>query len=666
MQNVYDKVKALEAKRKQRSAAETIQRVWRGYRSRRNSSLAFFQAITRGALTRMALRDDDNSLLSLEGALDAEQERSEQTDEPEQTNRSKQTDQPGSKPREEQSRRAFPTPERVVPPSTPTAKTGLAKTSKDPLDLSNPPIPLMTEQLLKKTEKEIFYVDLQVFMSEFDAKITYWPKIHGRVWELWDIWTAVRSQHLPHDARDWVHISESLGYDWSKAPDVVGELKDFFNANLREFEVIMRDFEEGESDFDGASDHSNLEDPESPEGLDQEEQTLPSLPKAAAKTPQSSSPSRQTVGSKRSLELSASDSSSRITPNSKRTRYARHGEIPSTPDEKTGITSLRLANGSRHVSPKDSPSMVKSTAKKSDTRNKSPDRLGSPETEPFFSPIRKLAPSDQPRQPLESQGGPSSGRFSSMSKDLAISGRDNSRPAGPHTPQSSEIPGEGQRSVSPSEGLRNRYHNLASHEGGISSRRHSARSSGTPSFLTSLRSDRKSAPRTMLENTFDLAPPSDSRSDAERMPPPELPTAARASSVASGRAQSPDPESLEQGELGFQGIVDRYISMGYPHSIVLRGLQAANMSPGEAGVVMESLMVGKGIPRNHQGIWTEADDKSLVFVRSNPSTKIPKTREGDRLRRRVFVETSRLEHKHGSSRMAARAMFLSVWSRPCD
>lgn len=63
------------------------------------------------------------------------------------------------------------------------------------------------------------------------------------------------------------------------------------------------------------------------------------------------------------------------------------------------------------------------------------------------------------------------------------------------------------------------------------------------------------------------------------------------------------------------------------------------MNTGDAGVVMEALQAGNGVPKNIQGVWTSSDDEAVE--------------EDEHPNFRDVVE------KHGMDRLETRRMFLA-------
>ncbi|KAI9736531.1 MAG: hypothetical protein M1818_006042 [Claussenomyces sp. TS43310] len=97
----------------------------------------------------------------------------------------------------------------------------------------------------------------------------------------------------------------------------------------------------------------------------------------------------------------------------------------------------------------------------------------------------------------------------------------------------------------------------------------------------------------------------------------------------------------QRQETEFQQFIDHHISLGYPEDLVYEALQATTLETGDAALVMEELMSGRGLPNNMQGVWTDGDD---AVVKSGV--------ESDDYRR--------ILHKHGEERCAARTFFLKA------
>ncbi|KAL1839357.1 hypothetical protein VTK73DRAFT_4057 [Phialemonium thermophilum] len=335
LRQVPDIVQELEARKRTVGAARTIQRVWRGYRVRRDlERLSRFQAVAKGALIRMVLR--------------------EETDDEQQDGCS--------------SAQNTTSPRRQTPALQPLPEHRAPQANRDP------------------TEKELFYRDLQAVITHTHMKVNYWPRIGRRVIELWDLWRAVRAQDAAPDMRNWEGIAEALDFDWISDPMVTRKIKSCFEANLGRFERLMDEWRQLE-EAGGLDDGGGGEGGEGPAGETEaaaedeaadkatttghavSHQTVAPPSPPAASSPVvgashfSSSPPRLR-GLKRLFDpdlVSSSDPAYPESSSRKRTRYAKDAEIPSTPDDKTGIDRL-ARNKARRPPVRESPSHAATAA----------------------------------------------------------------------------------------------------------------------------------------------------------------------------------------------------------------------------------------------------------------------------------------------------------------
>lgn len=86
------------------------------------------------------------------------------------------------------------------------------------------------------------------------------------------------------------------------------------------------------------------------------------------------------------------------------------------------------------------------------------------------------------------------------------------------------------------------------------------------------------------------------------------------------------------------------MALRYPEDIAVRAFHATGNIPSLAGIVMEELLHGKGVPRDMAGVWTTNDDKVLDHTVSHGMAS-------ERSRRRIML-------KHGEERVVAREAFL--------
>ena len=75
------------------------------------------------------------------------------------------------------------------------------------------------------------------------------------------------------------------------------------------------------------------------------------------------------------------------------------------------------------------------------------------------------------------------------------------------------------------------------------------------------------------------------------------------------KTTSAESRTEVEGEL--DAFIDDLVDQGYSELHIIRALEATTMNTVDAGIVMKSLHVGKGIPNNMQGVWTSSDDEAV-------------------------------------------------------
>lgn len=101
------------------------------------------------------------------------------------------------------------------------------------------------------------------------------------------------------------------------------------------------------------------------------------------------------------------------------------------------------------------------------------------------------------------------------------------------------------------------------------------------------------------------------------------------SSESEAEADSPDAVEIEFA---------KYIDLGYSEDIIYKALMASTYDFDIASPVMNQLQMGRGIPDDLPGVWTQRDD--------------------DALKKRKGKEYERIRGKHGDERVHARIKFL--------
>lgn len=518
-------------------------------------------------------------------------------------------------------------------------------------------------QQAKRTESEIFYSDLRDFIQYTKSDVNIWPTVQKRVVNLWDLWRAVRSDHHLHMLRNWEHISEALGFDWIEYPNVTWELKKCFEENLGAFERVINEWneeeeDEGDDDDDEPQANAHLGNEEVPKGAEPatagpttSPETHHTEPPAAVEVEFRSSPP-QIHSVKRRFEAELSTPTSR----GKRARHASDSEIPSTPLEKTGTANPPPRNSHSTSPGQRTPTRVsnqiESLLQGLSTLRSTQAKLEPNDHAPGHqeSPIIGATPLSWwlPPKPREVDPIP----ISFPSKPIGPSSsaaRRRTLPAGPVTPR--DPPGQHFKERLTATG---------------------------PSSAADRRSLPTLPPRQIptAASSATRPPLSNPVAKAKSTNPPRLPPSAQSSAKRTPASKSQKPRDQPNGapppklpgpatgansNTNLLDIVDRFMSMGYPQAIVIRALKATSLVPGEAGLVMESLMAGKELPSHHEGIWTKRDDESLKLVNSTDLTRLTRHPDEVDAKRRAVRERKRLELKHGLDRMRARTEFLKAW-----
>ncbi len=130
-----------------------------------------------------------------------------------------------------------------------------------------------------------------------------------------------------------------------------------------------------------------------------------------------------------------------------------------------------------------------------------------------------------------------------------------------------------------------------------------------------------------------------------------------------GTADLASDEAAPEDVRELDAAIERYMAIGYAENVVIQGLKAATGDPGLAGIVMESVTPGKGVPTHHEGIWTKRDDEWLALIASVDFESEPNSEAERKTRERAEKVRKKLEHKHGVERMEARSDFLMTSNR---
>ncbi|KAK0707457.1 TRF2-interacting telomeric protein/Rap1 C terminal domain-containing protein [Lasiosphaeris hirsuta] len=515
-----------------------------------------------------------------------------------------------------------------------------------------------------RTDKEQFYIDFRGFHEARGTNPVPWVQVGGKTLGIWDFWHAVTStEQEDPDNRLWEDIAASLGFNWLNQPGVPARLKAAYDTYLRDFEILLRSFE-AELYGDGAEE-TEMEEPA--EEIPAEVVTF------TAEQFRSSPPVH---GLKRSFALAMSSSLGGFSP-PKRRRYSQDEEIPCTPDKEAALAPK--TNGKPAVLPTTEPTPTRYKNSQSSPLMLPPlppvrNRVVEPETQDFN--FGQVYDSIDEEEEEEAEGATPSQQLRSESEAGSLT----PAPPPPMLPRPRiDVESQSQQAPIdvPDESDTDTPSEFFPSPRKLTLPRPTVQSSAT----------RNASRRTLPADwTRPSSPETDSEEDENSSPafeslePPTQPSSSRRfledpprrfSGTASLARRSPSPPSSTPQpartprppvtEVSIIATIERFIALGYPHPIVMQSLMATTLEPGAAGVVMESLNSGRGVPQNEPGVWTAADDDALGLVdqvaqRGVMGENRPMVAKAGRERRRLV-------DKHGLVRIEARRRYLRDLAR---
>ncbi|KAJ9132148.1 Telomeric repeat-binding factor 2-interacting protein 1 [Pleurostoma richardsiae] len=623
LREIKERAKRQKINRQRRIAAKVIQRHWRGYRVRRDLNFIAFQAAARGFLTRHALFGSDDE-------------------------------------------------------SEDNGEVQIKEESPDVRALSLASTVLGGTAAKPPTVKEQFYKDLQAYIYATGEEIALFPKVNGRVVDLWDLWNTITQQNMEPDDRDWEEIAEKLGFNWVDSPDVTRQLKDVYESTLgnfeREIEAFGREEESGDSDEDGEArgdedspseitdidvprpDTDVVQESSQPHNSETNIPSSPPLPRGLKRSAQIDLPS---------VDLGFSSEPVR----KRRLRFSRESEIPSTPDRRASL-ALRA---DRYVSPGLGTTSSPSNSRPSAARKA---RFIEPETQDFgyghdenkdTEFLRESQYDVTPSQQLRSESDavtPIPLSLPRLPSKASTGTRRINSGASSSTPRAVVANTQALRSLGTSAHRRH----TGPQDGSLASKADT--SSTAPRRSMPITSTKAGGNQTLKVDTQTTSGEPSSRNTGTVLSRVRPPIAVSASHTATDATASANGSVAKQNHEEIpEEIVERYVSMGYETNDVITALKATNMQPGyPTSVVVQSLAEKKGIPSHHEGVWTERDDRGLKLVDEYAKSSAKgKRKEGEetreeRLRRaKAERERARLEHKHGLDRMEARRGWFELY-----
>ncbi|RCI10317.1 hypothetical protein L249_8658 [Ophiocordyceps polyrhachis-furcata BCC 54312] len=207
-------------------------------------------------------------------------------------------------------------PNKVVSPSaTPNREDGKASNGSE-----GETHPETSEDDKPISDAGNFYNDLGAFYEDGDIPIQH--LIGGKVVELWNLRNAICKQGCPAEEVDWRRVAKDLDDDWDYDEQTCVGLRECFEKYLADFIEVMRECA-------STKDVGKADQPEVQErNADERSRSIPrSLPSSPPRTPRK----------KRSQDGDAAESGRRAK---RSRRVPRDIEIPSTPEEKTGVSML--------------------------------------------------------------------------------------------------------------------------------------------------------------------------------------------------------------------------------------------------------------------------------------------------------------------------------------
>lgn len=648
-----------------RAAARLLQRTWRGHATRRNLEAAFIplQAMMRGYIVRM------RALARLANTIQVDHGLKE---------------------------------------SCASSESGLfvSENEDDTSEESVVGAKLSSEQ---DTEaKEQFYDDLAVYMEVSGAKIPESLVIGKREIDIWVLFSLVTRQDCHPEDRDWEWIASRLGFDVTKYPAVVKQVRECYQRNLAEFEETIREYddEEGEDDPDDTAEDLH----EDRRGGDVETEDVVLAPNAvlAPEQPlrghtspayQSSPPIAASKRNHRHANPFDSDLSHPSDGPRKRRRLSKDVVIPQTPEDKLELGRQQLPQRAAddEVSPlkgrgandakavdfvlEDEPGDLQDTEMEDREGVAELPRRIEPQTRKHIEPetqdwgrvmeeehpLRRSIEEDDvsPSQQLEIESDVHN------SPQKFVSKRN-------YTAASSSIQASsGAVSTIPHNGKVLRDQGSRPGHSGAEARseeasRASVRGFSTKRALPPQYSSKMGDPRAAAPSAASLTRLTNTQ--------PRRPSALPSSTIPARRtptSSSPSPRDLSEGnspsaepiiELDYDGAyvdaqVDHFQALGYEVEHIDKALHAAGLQRGLVAVALQSLKEGRGIPPDEAGIWTQKDDATLRKVmkydrlmRSVSNAADSPVPESAKVR--AWTARSKLVNKHGEAGVKLRTFFL--------
>lgn len=145
-------------------------------------------------------------------------------------------------------------------------------------------------------------------------------------------------------------------------------------------------------------------------------------------------------------------------------------------------------------------------------------------------------------------------------------------------------------------------------------------------------------------------------------------TSAPVPDPARNRDRSPEPDF---GDEYIEAQSEHFMALGYDEEHIGRAMDVTSIQRGPMTVVLQSLHVGNGVPRDVAGVWTDSDDEKLRKIRNYARKEKARATSSGRWKNgkeRAEVERNRafLLEKHQLSFYATRLRYMEMTDEQTD
>ncbi|KAI9151792.1 Telomeric repeat-binding factor 2-interacting protein [Paramyrothecium foliicola] len=479
--------------------------------------------------------------------------------------------------------------------------------------------------------------DVQV-MSQFQQDFTEFMQLQGQEVQLevrigpssvklWDLLQAAGGQNVPPEEIDWIKVAEELGYTWGQSRKMVTQLRDCYERTVLPFLDAMDDYYSDDEGNEGDV-HDSIE-------VGQTITVAPSLLKPRSPSYVPSSPPAEFTRGKRPFEAQSGPPS---VNQRKRRRLSQEVEIPSTPEEE-------LKGNTKNNLLRQSPSLRRSLL----LQSKIPDSEASQQLPPL--------PGTKPRT------------AEPETQDYHIQATQ---------PTSGSLERQDTLDVTPSQQLRSEDLDATAIPFEVEpGRRDQRTSSDEPEPPSEQQQTLPKGPGSALNAPVSLgfasrstsAPSKSAKASKRSLPasftsssawnPSTATDATRNKATVKNATNHSTEKSSNLDEIS--RWVEHYEALGYSNRVVVEALKRTTMIPGGlAGIVMQSLQEGKGIPQNHEGIWEDKDDRRLRLAMSLDLDAEPQDAQQAQQLKRAKEAYRRVLQKHGGAKVQLRKQFLEA------